>query len=132
MTFSGNLQGRRCVGHCRNGTRCSRRSVIGTPYCYQHLKSDCHLRIKLFYFNTESNQYVDRGIGNLHIKLPSDGAKKQMIIRAEKVMRVMRAENFTLQKCTRMEESKIGFSTENSCHIFCCIIIHEGRPCSSW
>ena len=26
---------------------------------------------------------MDRGIGNLHIKLPSDGAKKQMIIRAE-------------------------------------------------
>ena len=46
VTFSGNLQGRRCIGHCRNGRRCSRRSVIGCPYCYQHLKSDCHLRIK--------------------------------------------------------------------------------------
>ena len=46
VTFSGNLQGRRCIGHCRNGIRCSRRSVIGCPYCYQHLKSDRHLRIK--------------------------------------------------------------------------------------
>ena len=46
VTFSGNLQGRRCIGHCRNGRRCSRRSVIGCPYCYQHLKSDRHLRIK--------------------------------------------------------------------------------------
>jgi hypothetical protein len=46
VTFSGNLQGRRCIGHCRNGRRCSRRSVIGCPYCYQHLKSERHLRIK--------------------------------------------------------------------------------------
>ena len=46
MTFNRNLQGRRCIGHCTNGRRCSRRSVIGCPYCYQHLKSDQHLRIR--------------------------------------------------------------------------------------
>ena len=40
-------------------------------------------RIKLYYFNNETNQYADRGIGNLHIKLTSDGSKKQMIIRAD-------------------------------------------------
>ena len=46
VTFRGDLRGQRCIGHCRNGRRCSRRSVIGCPYCFQHLKSDRHLRIK--------------------------------------------------------------------------------------
>jgi hypothetical protein len=46
VTFRGNLRGQRCIGHRKDGIRCSRRSVIGCPYCYQHLKSDRHLRIK--------------------------------------------------------------------------------------
>jgi SET domain-containing protein len=46
ITFRGNLRGQQCIGHKKDGRRCSRRSVIGCPYCFQHLKSERHLRIK--------------------------------------------------------------------------------------
>jgi hypothetical protein len=46
VTFRANLRGQRCIGHRRDGQRCARRSVIGCPYCFQHLRSDRHLRIK--------------------------------------------------------------------------------------
>jgi hypothetical protein len=38
--------------------------------------------MKLYYFNTESNEYVDRGIGNLQIKLKREVNKKELIIRS--------------------------------------------------
>lgn len=41
------------------------------------------LRIKLYYFNTETQQYSDRGIGNLHLKPSSDGKKTQLVVRAD-------------------------------------------------
>ena len=40
VTFRANLRGQRCIGHRRDGQRCARRSVIGCPYCFQHLRSD--------------------------------------------------------------------------------------------
>ena len=47
VTFRSQLRGQQCIGHRKtDNRRCSRRSVIGCPYCFQHLKSDRHLRIK--------------------------------------------------------------------------------------
>ena len=46
VTFRANLRGQQCTGHRKDGRRCSKRSVIGCPYCFLHLKSDRHLRIK--------------------------------------------------------------------------------------
>jgi hypothetical protein len=64
--------------------RCTAKGSLRKEFCTKksHLFFK-FFRVKLYYFNNESNQYVDRGIGNLHIKPTSDGTKKQLIIRAD-------------------------------------------------
>jgi hypothetical protein len=44
--FEGTLHCSQCIGTSKNGQRCRRRVCIGTPYCYQHLRSEKHLTIK--------------------------------------------------------------------------------------
>ena len=47
--FSCILQQTQCIGHLQNNPvlrRCKRKSVIGTPLCFQHLESLKHLKIK--------------------------------------------------------------------------------------
>jgi hypothetical protein len=44
-TFSCSLQSERCHSQTKLGARCSRKSVIGTPYCWSHLLSNHHLRL---------------------------------------------------------------------------------------
>jgi SET domain len=46
LTFRGRLKGERCRGQKKDGAQCKRNSVIGCPYCYQHLQFEKHLRIK--------------------------------------------------------------------------------------
>lgn len=46
LTFRGRLRGERCHGQKKDNTQCRRNSVIGCPYCYQHLEIEKHLRIK--------------------------------------------------------------------------------------
>ena len=46
LRFSRNLRGYQCIGRKRDGQQCARTSVIGCPYCYQHLKSMRHLKIR--------------------------------------------------------------------------------------
>ncbi len=46
LNFQCNLQSQRCEGQTRTGTQCSRNTVMGTGYCYQHLESIKHLKIK--------------------------------------------------------------------------------------
>lgn len=40
------LETRRCEGHNKDGHQCRRNTVIGTPYCFTHIKSKLHLQIK--------------------------------------------------------------------------------------
>lgn len=40
------METEQCVGHNKNGSRCKRKVTIGTPYCYQHLLNEKHLKIK--------------------------------------------------------------------------------------
>jgi hypothetical protein len=44
--FKGKLHCEQCEGTSKNGQRCRRRVCIGSPYCYQHLRSEKHLEIK--------------------------------------------------------------------------------------
>jgi len=44
--FTCNLQKERCIGLNRNGQRCKRETCIGTNYCFQHLESIKHLKIR--------------------------------------------------------------------------------------
>ena len=44
--FGIKLKSKRCKGRTTQGGVCRRHSVIGTPYCRQHLKSQMHLEIK--------------------------------------------------------------------------------------
>ena len=44
-TFSCALESERCHSQTKIGTRCSRKCVIGTPYCWSHLLSNHHLRL---------------------------------------------------------------------------------------
>jgi len=43
--FTCAIESERCHGETKNGTRCSRKCVIGTPYCWSHLLSNYNLRI---------------------------------------------------------------------------------------
>ena len=45
VNFDCKLVSLKCVGTCRNGTRCKKRTVMGLPYCWMHLLSVKHLRI---------------------------------------------------------------------------------------
>ena len=45
--FESNLTCLRCIGHNKNGRECSRKVCIGVPYCFQHLQSVKHLKIKV-------------------------------------------------------------------------------------
>ena len=44
-SFTCALDSERCIGQNKNGQRCSRKCIIGTPYCWTHLLSKHHLRI---------------------------------------------------------------------------------------
>jgi hypothetical protein len=44
--FTCNLRKERCIGINRNGQRCKRETCIGTNYCFQHLESIKHLKIR--------------------------------------------------------------------------------------
>jgi len=44
-TFACALQSERCHSQTKAGSRCSRKCVIGTPYCWSHLLSNHHLRL---------------------------------------------------------------------------------------
>lgn len=44
--FAAQLVSERCSANCKNGNRCRKTVVIGLPYCYVHLLSVLHLRIK--------------------------------------------------------------------------------------
>jgi hypothetical protein len=44
--FAANLKSDQCSANCKNGNRCRKRVIIGLPYCYVHLLSVMHLRIK--------------------------------------------------------------------------------------
>ena len=44
-TFSCALESERCHSQTKIGARCSRKCVIGTPYCWSHLLSNHHLRL---------------------------------------------------------------------------------------
>jgi hypothetical protein len=46
LHFQKNLRGFRCIGRRRDGHQCGRTSVIGCPYCFQHLRSERHLRVR--------------------------------------------------------------------------------------
>lgn len=46
LQFSCNLASERCVGHNKNGAQCKRATLIGSNYCWTHLRSQFHLRIK--------------------------------------------------------------------------------------
>lgn len=47
VLFECDVQCQRCIGISqRSGTRCKRTCCIGVPYCWQHLLSVAHLRIK--------------------------------------------------------------------------------------
>lgn len=45
LQFQCPLSSLRCHGKTKKGTRCGRKCVIGFELCYQHLRSDKHLRI---------------------------------------------------------------------------------------
>lgn len=44
--FQCNINSVRCEANTRAGVQCSRLCAIGTPFCYSHLLSEKHLRIK--------------------------------------------------------------------------------------
>lgn len=44
--FSANVESFQCVDHTKAGHRCTRTTVIGSPFCYTHLLYQHHLRIK--------------------------------------------------------------------------------------
>jgi hypothetical protein len=44
--FKCNIQSEQCVAHSKSGAQCKRNVAIGTPYCYQHLETEKHLKIK--------------------------------------------------------------------------------------
>lgn len=44
--FECELESTRCTGTKANGQQCTKRSVIGVPFCWIHLLKDRHLRIK--------------------------------------------------------------------------------------
>jgi len=44
-TFACALQSERCRSQTKTGSHCSRKCVIGTPYCWSHLLSNHHLRL---------------------------------------------------------------------------------------
>lgn len=44
--FEAHLISAQCVANCKSGRRCLHRVVIGLPYCYVHLLTIKHLRIK--------------------------------------------------------------------------------------
>jgi hypothetical protein len=46
LHFVGQLECDRCIGVNKNGSRCKRRVCIGTFYCFTHLQSEKHLKIK--------------------------------------------------------------------------------------
>ena len=46
LEFSQELVCNRCEGLTKGGNRCNRRVCIGVPYCFQHLQSVLHLKIK--------------------------------------------------------------------------------------
>jgi len=46
LNFQCNLQSKRCEGNTKAGTQCRRNTVMGTNWCYQHLETDKHLKIK--------------------------------------------------------------------------------------
>ena len=47
VAFECPINSARCIAHNRNGTRCKRRVCIGTPYCFTHLTTYLHLKIKV-------------------------------------------------------------------------------------
>ncbi len=40
------LHSERCLGYSKNGVRCKRRCIIGFEYCFQHMQSIKHLKIR--------------------------------------------------------------------------------------
>lgn len=40
------LESIRCIDHTKAGTQCKRHCIIGSPYCFTHLKYNHHLTIK--------------------------------------------------------------------------------------
>ena len=44
--FESFLESKQCTGICKNGNQCRKIVVLGLPYCYVHLLSQKHLRIK--------------------------------------------------------------------------------------
>ena len=46
LHFIASLHCHRCIGIARNGSRCRRKVCIGLPFCFQHLESTLHLKIK--------------------------------------------------------------------------------------
>ncbi len=46
VKFQGDLETNRCQGICKNGQQCKRNVTIGLPYCWTHLESNKHLKIK--------------------------------------------------------------------------------------
>ena len=45
LHFRGNLECEQCRGTTKQGKQCTRRTCIGTGWCYSHLLSEKHLRI---------------------------------------------------------------------------------------
>lgn len=46
LQFVGNLHCEKCIGINKNGSQCRRQVCIGLPYCFSHLQSYKHLKIK--------------------------------------------------------------------------------------
>lgn len=44
--FQTEVESVQCMELCRNGARCSRKTVIASPFCWTHLRSKHHLRVK--------------------------------------------------------------------------------------
>jgi hypothetical protein len=50
----------RCLGTTKNNnTRCKRSSVLTIPYCWQHLKSVCKLKISRTFLRDQNNHRFD-------------------------------------------------------------------------
>jgi hypothetical protein len=46
IIWESEMESVQCVEHAKNGERCKRKTVIGSPYCWTHLRSLHHLRIR--------------------------------------------------------------------------------------
>ncbi len=73
VIFEGDLEKHQCIGLSKNGQQCRRHQFLNLPYCFMHMKSVLHLKVKTSTIeNAGKGLFADNGSNDNEIVFRKD------------------------------------------------------------